>query len=350
MPYSPVNKGTDFFRTKQYAGNGGSQSITFDESSNFTPDFSWFKARSTTHSWAQIDRVRGVRKVISSDGTSTEYTETAALASWDSNGFTFDGAGYYDVNFSGQTLNSYHWKLGGAASANSDGTLATQVSANTTSGVSVATYTGTGSGGVTIGHGLGVKPKLCIIRRRNGSGENFQTWVDSTGDGTSNRRLLLNGVASDYNNNHITFGTSTITLPSSSDNGWSENSSNYVAWIFAEKTGFSAIKEYTGNGSVDGTFIYLGFKPAWAMVKQVTNDDRNWYVYDNKTSYNGSNKYLAVNDNSEEGTLEWLDFLSNGIKIRNTSVGANKSGQAYLVVAFAEAPAVGSNNVPCTAR
>ena len=346
MAYTTINKGTTYFNTVLYTGTGSTNAIT---GVGFQPDFTWIKHRNGTSGHFMYDVVRGVTKRMRSDNSDQETTTANGLTTFGTDGFTVGSEN--GLNASGISLVAWNWKAGGTASANSNGTLATSVSANTTAGISFFTYTGTGSGGVTVGHGLGVKPKFFITKNRTDANENWQTWYDNTGDGTSNRRLLLNGVASDYNNNHITFGTDTITLPSSNDNGWSKSGSSYLGIAFAEKTGFSAIKEYTGNGSVDGTFIYLGFKPAWVMIKQATNDDRSWYIYDNKTSsYNGSNGYISPNDNAAEGTLEWLDFLSNGIKIRNTSVGANKSGQAYLVVAFAQAPAVGTNNVPCTAK
>ena len=357
MAYTTINKSTDHFNTVTYAGNGASpRSIT---GVGFQPDLLWLKNYSggTNYEWRQMDIVRGSNKVMHTSGSGNENTEEYyTVSSFDSDGWTGrNGTGSNQAitggNDNGMNFAGYCWKAGGTASANSDGTVATSVSANTTAGISVFTYTGTGYGGVTVGHGLGVKPKLLVIKNRTDSGENWQTWNDNTGDGTSNRRLLLNGIASDYNNNHITFGTSTITLPSSNDNGWTKSGSNYLGYAFAEKTGFSAIKEYTGNGNADGTFIYLGFKPAWAMIKQATNDDNSWYVFDNKqNTYNPTNPYLRANTNGVAGSYTWLDFLSNGIKIRNTSDGANKSGQAYLIVAFAKAPLVGTNNIPATGR
>ena len=40
-----------------------------------------------------------------------------------------------------------------------------------------------------------------------------------------------------------------------------------VAYCFAEIAGFSKFTTYVGNGSTDGPFVYLGFRPKFVMVK-----------------------------------------------------------------------------------
>ena len=123
-----------------------------------------------------------------------------------------------------------------------------------------------------------------------------------------------------------------------------------VAYCFAEKKGFSKFGSYTGNGDVDGPFIYLGFKPAFVIIKQV-NTTNHWYMWDNKRDPdNPTNLYSRPDTTDVEGSYDWLDLVSNGIKIRNTSSGASTNGGTYIYMAWAENPIVGSNNIPATAR
>ena len=61
------------------------------------------------------------------------------------------------VNNSGDDYVGWNWKLGGTASSNTDGDVTTTVSANTTTGVSIVKWTGSGAT-ATIGHGLGKIP------------------------------------------------------------------------------------------------------------------------------------------------------------------------------------------------
>ena len=179
----------------------------------------------------------------------------------------------------------------------------------------------------------------------------------STLDGEAEYKMLsLNGTgaASDNNNDVIWGSTSTRYKIDASGSATYLNSSgsNYVAYCFAEKTGFSKFGSYSGNGNADGTFVYTGFKVAWLMLRRVDSGD-GWFMYDNKRSpSNVVDDYLSANGNGAEvsNSAVNLDLLSNGFKLRNTDGGHNNSSGTYVYMAFAEAPLVGSNNVPCTAR
>jgi hypothetical protein len=123
-----------------------------------------------------------------------------------------------------------------------------------------------------------------------------------------------------------------------------------IAYCFAEKKGFSKAFSYTGNGSTDGSFCYLGFRPAFVIVKR-TDAIQSWYILDNKrNTFNPEDKYFKADASSAEDTLSFFDFLSNGFKARGTGIGFNASGGSYIGIAFAENPLVGSNGVPSCAR
>ena len=339
----------DYFNTKLYTGTGSAQSIS---SVGFQPDWVWVKDRDSANSHNLTDAVRGATKTIFSDATAGEVTDAQRLTSFDSDGFSVGTSTSFNTNTNDYV--SWNWLANGQGSSNTDGSITSTVSANTTAGFSIVTYTGTGSGGATFGHGLGVKPKAIIIKCTSLA----RDWVyqqDTSGDGTSNQRLILNSTASNYNNNFVTFGTSTITLPSSSDNDWSGSGATYIAYCFAEKKGFSKFGSYTGNGNADGSFIYTGFKPAFVLAKR-TNAVESWVMFDNKRDpHNVVGHILHPNNNTVEsdqtgGTLYVMDFLSNGFKLKGTDTLVNGSGSTYIYMAFAEEPLVSSNGVPAVAR
>jgi len=126
--------------------------------------------------------------------------------------------------------------------------------------------------------------------------------------------------------------------------------STYVYYLWSEKQGFSKFGSYTGNGNADGPFIYTGFKPAFVMIKKSSGTSQ-WYIWDNKrnTSNPGSGALFTDLSNAEE-TDAYVDFFSNGFKIQETSSDFNESGGTKIYMAFAEAPFVNSNGVPCNAR
>ena len=344
MAYTGIDKSTDYFNPKIYTGTGSSHAIT---GVGFQPDFTWIKGRSNAYSHCLIDAVRGVGTTIASNSTSGEYSSPTEITSFDSDGFTLGtDAG---VNNNASTFVSWNWKANGAGSVNNDGSTASlKTSANTTSGFSIVTYTGNGANR-TIGHGLGAAPKIIFVKQYNGT----RSWyVGETMNGFANE-LYLNATSGTANSpttfNSTAPTTSVISIGSGS--AANSNGETFIAYCFAEKTGFSKIGSYTGNGNVDGPFIYTGFKPAFVMIK-VTSGSDNWFIFDNKRSTSGGNvvdDYLYPNLNNTEGGTDILDFLSNGFKLRTTDGGQNGSS-TYIFMAFAEAPLVASNNIPATAR
>ena len=350
MAYTTINKGSLYMNTVLNTGDNTSpKSIT---GVGFQPDWVWTKTRGNTNNHTLFDSVRGagVAKELSSDTTAGEggvdTTNYGYLSSFDSDGFTATtgaiGINYY--NATGSNYVNWNWKAGGTASSNTDGTITSSVSANTTAGFSIATYTGNGAGSATVGHGLGVAPAFVIIKCLS-----VDAWqVFPTGA----TRLVLNSAVGDYGNNPITKGATTITLPSSVDNGWNANGVNYVMYTFAEKKGFSKFGSYTGNGNAtDGPFIYTGFKPAFVLIK-ASNATEAWTITDDaRDAYNPATKILFPNSTNGEGSNTGTDYLSNGFKIRTGDGAMNlNSSTTYIYMAFAENPFVGSDGTPVTAR
>ena len=342
MAYSNIKQPNLYFNTKLYTGNGGTNNIT---GVGFQPDMTWIKCRSGTHGTENhnlFDAVRGVTKYLIPNGTTPSTTDTNSLTAFGSDGFSLGTR--TDVNGSGEYA-SWNWLANGAGSANTDGSISSTVSANTTSGFSIVTFTGNSG---TVGHGLGVKPNFIVVKSRQTGGSN--NWVvthSALGTNMNDNYIILN-LTDAAGSGSNTWGGEPTTTTFTVSSGVAANDNN-VAYCFAEKTGYSKFGKYIGNGNTDGSFIYTGFKPAFIILKNVSAAGTNWVMFDNKRiGYNESNYYLRPNGNNTESTNIPLDILSNGFKIRTTATDVNGSGYAYIYMAFAEEPLVGDN--PATAR
>ena len=338
-----INKSDEYFNTVLYTGNGGTNNIT---GVNFQPDWVWVKDRTSANSHGLFDVIRGATNALLSNTTNATVTNANYLQSFDSDGFTLGSEGAFNTNTNNYA--SWNWLAGGTGVSNTDGSITSTVSANTISGFSIGTYTGTGAS-ATIGHGLGTSPSMVIIKRTD-SVENWR--VHHVGLTGLTYRLALDTTQAEYDETTSglqSWNSSTFTLGS----GGSYNASggSFVFYAFAEKKGFSKFGSYTGNGSTDGTFIYTGFKPAFLIVKR-TDSTADWVIMDNKRdTFNVLNKTLYPSTSDAEATsVDRFDFLSNGFKNRATSSFNNGSGASYIYMAFAESPLVGTNNIPATAR
>ena len=345
MAYTTINKSSDYFNTKLYTGNGGTQSIT---GVGHQPDLVWIKSRGTNgENHYLFDAIRGTTKYIHSDTSAAQSTNSSTLTAFGSNGFSV-GANN-SVNKSSDTLVSWNWKANGQGSANTDGTInTTYTSANTTSGFSISTYTGTGAN-ATVGHGLGVAPKMVICKKLNG-GDGWFVYNEANGNDKYiflNTSTAVSGSSAGFWNS--TSPTST-TFSLGTNGAVNASSSTYIAYCFADVQGYSKFGSYTGNGSTDGTFVYTGFKPAWILTIR-TNGNYKRLISDNKRNpFNAVNTYLSAEYADTDASGIDLDFLSNGFKLRTTDVQRNASGSPYIYMAFAEEPFVSTNGQPATAR
>lgn len=347
MAYTSIDKSDEYFNTVTWSGNGSTQSLT---GVNFQPDWVWIKRRDAgAFSHRLNDVVRGATKALSSDNTDAEFAEASGLTSFDSDGFSIGSNSA--MNASGGTYVGWNWLADNTSgSSNTDGSITSTVSANTTSGFSIVTYTGTGAN-ATIGHGLGVAPKMIIFKMRTGGTLGWYCYNSNLG---ATNHLVLNDTASASSSSILfndTEPTSSVMSVGTSP-GTNQSSATYVAYCFAEKKGFSKFGTYTGNLNADGTFIYTGFKPSFFLVRHTSSPGNGWWIFDNKrqNSFNVVNARLLPNSDSGEGVADYVDFVSNGMKIRNASSGFNESGQTYIYMAFAEHPLVSSTGTPVTAR
>ena len=361
MAYTAINKSVSFFDTKLYTGNGGNQTIT---GLNFQPDMVWTKGRTDAastgndnHSLTDVVRTAGSygRPMIHPNLTAAEYDPSSGneqVKTFTSDGFTLGGN--ENANYNGTSYVAWNWKAGNAAgSSNSNGSITSTVSVNTTAGFSIVKYTGTGSN-ATVGHGLGAVPKMIIIKETDAT-TNWIVYHNAIGNGGS---LQLNtNIATDTDSTFWNSTTPTSTVFTLGSNGNSNGSSdNYIAYCFAEVPGFSKFGTYTGNGNSDGAFVYTGFRPSWMMIKESSNAGNEWYISDSTRSPinagTASAKVLAASGSGAEESgqsYNQFDIVSNGYKVRGDDTRSNGSGRTYVYMAFGQT-IVSSNNIPCNAR
>ena len=332
---SQANK---YFDVSLYTANGSTNVIT--NTAGFKPDFVWTKSRATAASWLQYDSVRGVNNALSSNSSAAEATSTGLLTSFNSNGFTLGANDNSNTSGYGNAV-GFQWQAGqGTTSSNTNGSITSTVSVNTTAGFSIVTYTGNGSNS-TIGHGLGVAPSFIIAKARNSA----QRWTVYTA-------ALGNGYYG-YLNETFAFDTANASLrwntaPTSSVFGVgtsvdvNNNTTTYVAYCFAEIAGYSKFGSYTGNGSSDGPFVFTGFRPRYIMIKPSNVSGEYWQIIDtSRNPYNASPaNMLSANLSAAESGIssQTTDILSNGFKLRGSGGGTNGSGTNYIYMAFAESP------------
>jgi len=348
LPDSTIVKGNSYMdvalRTGTGTADGQSQVIS---SLAFTPDLVWNKARSNAFNHNLVDSVRGNDTILFSNLTNAETSvgTTGTQLQITTNGFTaIQRTSYQAVNQNGVTYADWCWKAGGTSSSNTSGSITSTVSVNATAGFSVVTYTGTGAN-ATVGHGLGVAPKMIIVKNRSIT-QNWITGHTTLWTSNSNNLILLNTTGATINNSAI-WNTSTPT-PSvfsvGNDTGVSGNGNSLVAYCFAEISGYSKFNSYTGNGASDGPFVYLGFRPRFIMVKR-TDTTGDWVIWDSsRNTYNVAGNVLYSNSSAAEATGAGMNFMSNGFKFYNdTGASVNASGGSYIYMAFAENPFKNSN-------
>jgi hypothetical protein len=342
LPSSTILQGNQYFDATLYTGNGSTQSIV--NAAGFSPDLVWVKQRNGTGWNILTDIVRGANKQLYTNSTLAEGSDTAMITALNSNGFSVAYNGGTDVNGSGSSYVAWQWDANGAGVTNTAGSITSTVSANTTAGFSVVTYTGNGNAyptGATVGHGLGVTPSMVIIKSRSTAGTFWPVYHISTG--ATNHVVLNNTTAASATDAfNRTNPTSTVfsigqNTPSNETNA---SGGTYVAYCFAAVPGYSAFGSYTGNGSTDGTFVFTGFRPRFVLIKR-TNASENWAIIDSsRDTYNLANKFLRPDESSAEssdGSVS-MDLVSNGFKLRSTDTKSNANGSTYIYMAFAENP------------
>ena len=350
MAYTTIDDPSAYFQTTLYTGSGGStQSVVNGGNSDLQPDLVWVKNRTDARWHRLVDSSRGASKNLYSNETDAEGTE-ASVTAFNSDGFSLGtDTGSDGWNEDGDAHVAWQWKAnGGTTASNTDGSITSTVQANTTAGFSIVTYTGNSTAGATVGHGLGVVPNWIIVKDRDAA-KNWVNYHESIGN---DRSITLNtSDAQSASTDHWNNNTPTSSVFYLGDYSHVNTTDDYVAYCFAEIQGYSKFGSYNGNGNANGPFVYLGFKPAWLIIKRTDASSDGWYIFDSTRSpTNLVDKAFRANVNNAESG-ESIDLLSNGFKHR---IGANNNfnnaSGTYIYMAFAESPFVSSKGVPTTAR
>jgi hypothetical protein len=332
LPDATIKQGNKYFDASLYTGNQTSLNVV--NGGAFQPDLVWIKARSTASIHYLQDAVRGALNNLDSSSTGAEQAQGGTVTSFNSNGFSLGASN--GPNASGTTYVGWQWKAAGSSVSNTDGSITSTVNANPTAGFSIVTWTGAG-GTSTVGHGLGVAPKLFITKSRS----TVQDWYTFTNASGSWQYGFLNTTATFSS---TTQGANSTTLTGLSGTSTNGSGTTYVAYCFAEVAGYSKFGNYTNNSSTDGPFVYLGFRPRFVLIKYITAGASDWMMFDSsRDTYNVEQNYLRSNLSNAEASKSWIDFLSNGFKVRNTdttsaSINYTSGAGTFIFAAFAENP------------
>jgi hypothetical protein len=338
LPIPTITNGANYMAATLYTGTGATQSIVNTVNGvSLQPDLVWIKSRSNVLSHKLTNSVVGIQLALSSDSNAAESSDTGGVTAFNSNGFTIGTTLAYNTNAA--TYVAWQWNAGGSTVTNTSGTISSQVRANPTAGFSIVTYTGTGSLS-TVGHGLGVAPRMIIIKKRSTTGN----WSVYHANLTSvNHSVYLNSTntqASDVNTRGSAPSSTTFSVGTDLD--VNASGTTLVAYCFSEVSGYSKFGVYTGNGSTDGAFVFLGFRPKFVMLKGTATGGSGWQMQDSSRNiYNVANSVLRADLTAAESTGYGgvMDFLSNGFKLRVTDTNYNSTSYGpYIYMAFAENP------------
>jgi hypothetical protein len=363
LPAPDIKDGGKHFNTVLYTGDGSyPRAVT---GAGFSPDWVWLKSRSDALGHGTYDRVRGVgtsatslridQAVPEGDPAIAPYID---LDSLDSDGFTLgntvSSAELFNLSTKGYV--AWCWKADNTSgSSNTAGSITSTVSANPSAGFSIVSYTGTGTAG-TVGHGLGVAPSFYVVKNRDGA--YFWPCYHASLTNPATTYIGLNETAAQQTGETHWNSTAPTSTVFSVNTQLSVNNSgdDYIAYCFAEVEGYSKFGSYTGNGSTDGVFIHLGFKPKFFLLKATSVDLESWSIFDSaRDPDNFVNRRIMPNNANQEEEYPnsgqaTMDFLANGVKLRASNTAMNGSGVTYIYAAFAEHPLGGSGVSPATAR
>jgi len=329
--YTTIDNPELYFQVKLYTGNGGTNAITFDGDEDMSPDLVWLKMRSHADNHTIFNTTSGVTKRLFSNLTQQESTESTSLTAFGTDGFTLGS----DALANGNTKTFVAWAWKESADA----------------GFDILKYEGNATNR-TISHSLSAVPHWIIIKNLESTSSSAEHWlVYHKGTGNTHGVLLneMTAKIDDATYFQDTDPTSSVFSIGTADR-CNKNNEDNIAFLWSEKQGFSKFGKFTGNGSTNGAFVYLGFRPAWVVVRRV-NDSTHWQAQDNKRGgFNPDNERLYLNDAAAEQTANFIDLLSNGFKCITSDAGGNGDGDTYIFMAFAESPFVNSKGVPNNAR
>ena len=334
--YTTIDDPSAFFKCQLYTGTGSSNAITFnDTDTDMQPDLVWCKQRSSpAASSALVNSVTGVDKFMASNASTAEVDDAYNVTAFGSDGFTVGASsGSADINVSSETYVAWCWKE------------------SATAGFDIVAMEGTGSAR-TQAHSLSAIPHWMTVKSRDDN-DNWFVYHRGNTSAPETDKLKLDETGGTADDNTIwndTAPTSSVFTVGTT-NGVNKDDSDFVAYLWAEKQGFSKFSKYTGFGNAENVFVYCGFRPAFILLKQSSGAGEDWIIYDeHREPYNGDVNRLRASANSVESSDSYIDITSTGFKCRTTDGTVSGNGDVHIFMAFADSPIVNSEGVPNNAR
>ena len=335
MAFTTIDNPELYFQVKTYTGNGGTLAITLDGSEDMSPNFVWIKERNLTSSHALTDTVRGNTKKIKTDDSDAEETNTNLITSFDSDGFTLGDNGNANQS-SSQTYVAWCWVE------------------SATAGFDIVSYTGNSSDGTTtqdISHSLSAVPHWILVKNR-ADATNFAVYHKGNTSSPETEIIYLNVTNATADDNAFwgdTVPTSSVFRTRGGGN-WYNTGNNIIAYCFYSVPGFSKYGSYIGNGSSNGVYVHLGFRPAMMIIKRISNTE-DWWIHDYKRNpYNPVDNNLYPNGTNSTATEEAVDHYADGFKLRTSNQNWNSNDETYVYWAWADQPGITTYGSSPTAR
>ena len=332
LPDPTIADGSTAMDVVTYTGNGSTQTIS---GLNFSPDLVWIKNRAQADNHKLLDTVRGATNELESNTADAEVANADGLTAFNSNGFALGADAEYNTN--SEAYVAWTWDAGTSTVSNTDGSITSSVRANPSAGFSIVSYTGNGISATTIGHGLGVAPAFIIVKNLDYDGTSFSVYHQELG---ATKVAFLNSSAAPTTSSFFWNNTDPTSSVIHLNTSLTVNSSGdrHVAYCWAPVEGYSAFGSYTGNGILDGPFVFTNHRPRWILLKR-TDTTSDWTIIDTaREGYNVDNDPLYANLTDVEGTADLVDILSNGFKLRANATSVNASAGEYIYASFAEKP------------
>lgn len=348
--YTTIDDSTANMQAHLYTGTGASHAITLGGSTDLSPGLVMCKVRNTTGDIGIGDVVRGTEKILFWNGTAQSATSAQFITNFGTDGFTVGTLA--SANGTSNDFVSWNWKTGTTTGITGGDITPSSYSINAESGFGMYAYSGSGTAGDTIAHGLGTAPQFIFVKCTTAT----TAWVCghhmlNNGVDPFNYNIDLNSTAAAATNTAWNDTAPTSALVSLGDSS-TENASgsDYQLYAFAPVQGYSHFGRYIGNGNTDGTLIYTGFRPQWILLKTSSNSE-GWYIIDDKRDgYNSQNDWFQIANGAEVDTQNLINIYANGFKCVHDETRLNGSGYDYIYAAFAHSPFSNSNGVPNNAR
>lgn len=320
----------DVFSTYLYSGTGATQNIVNGIDFAGKGGMVWIKARtSTTYNnnmvWA-TDVNDGYR-----------FLQTNTTGAWTTDG---NGAGVLDAT--GRQSNGFQLASTNLAANTSSVPYVSWSFRKQPKFFDVVTWTGDDTASRPISHILGSVPGFIIVKRTS-LASNFFCYHRSIGP---NFAIYLNSTA--VPNGEPTFPATPTSSVFYVQGNANAGGSTYVGYVFAHDAGGFGLTgtdnvitcgTYTGNGSVSGPTVSLGYEPQWLMIKP-TSFANNWAVFDNMRgmSVGGNDPVLRANTAGVEASYDALSPTATGFQLTTTGSEVNASGATYIYIAVRRGP------------